>query len=72
MKFQMFYMKNVDMVQADDDIFLCLGDWSGGYDTEMLSDSEDEVESWVGCFIEGEEINLLIVFFFSALTCFDQ
>ena len=33
------------MVQADDDIFLCLGDWSGGYDTEMLSDWEEKVES---------------------------
>ena len=51
------------MVQADDDIFLSLGDWSGGYDTEMLSDSEDEVESWVGCFIEGEETDLLCNFF---------
>lgn len=54
-------VENLGMVQTDDDIFLCLGDWSGGYDTEMLSDSEDEVESWGGCFIEGEEIDLLIV-----------
>lgn len=63
MKFQVFYIKNVDfficrgrenpteaknlsMLQTHDDVFLCLGDWSGGYDTEILSDSDDELESW--------------------------
>ena len=40
-------VENLSMVQKDDDIFLCVGDWSGGYDTEIVSDSDDEVESWV-------------------------
>ena len=36
-------VENLRMVQTDDDIFLCVGDWTDGYDTEILSDSDDEV-----------------------------
>lgn len=41
-------VENLSLVQTDDDIFLCVGDWSGGYDTEIVSDSDDEMESWCG------------------------
>ena len=52
------------MVQKDDDIFLCVGDWSGGYDTEIVSDSDDEVESWGEWLIEGGRIVLVIAWIF--------
>jgi len=53
-------IENLSTLQTDDDIFLCVGDWSGGYDTEMVSDSDDDVESWGGWLIEGEKIVLAI------------
>ena len=53
-------VENLSMVQKDDDIFLCVGDWSGGYDTEIVSDSDDEVESWGEWLIEGGRIVLVI------------
>lgn len=56
------------MVQTDDNVFLCLGDWSGGYNTEILSDSDDEVENWGGWLIEDEETVLIIVGIFLAFT----
>ena len=50
-------VENLSMLQTDDDIFLSLGDWSGGYDTEIVSDSESD-ESWDGWLIKGKEIVL--------------
>lgn len=49
-------VRDLRIVQWDDDIFLSLGKWSGGYDTEVVStdDSEDEIESWQGWLLEGE------------------
>ena len=57
-------VENLSMVQKDDDIFLCVGDWSGGYDTEIVSDSDDEVESWGEWLIEGGRIVLVIALIF--------
>lgn len=49
---------NLSIVQWDDDIYLSLGDWDGGYDTELVStdDSEEEIHSWEGWLLEGEGI----------------
>ena len=50
-------VRDLRIVQWDADIFLSLGKWSGGYDTEVVStdDSEDEIESWQGWLLEGEK-----------------
>lgn len=53
-------VENLRMVQTDDDIFLCVGDWSDGYNTEILSNSEHEVESCGEWLIEGGRIVLVI------------
>lgn len=50
-------VENLSMLQTDDDIFLSLSYWSGGYDTEIVSDSESD-ESWDGWLIKGKEIVL--------------
>lgn len=50
-------IKDLALVEFDDNIFVTLSDWRGtGYDTELLSDeSEIENTDWEECLVEGEE-----------------
>lgn len=50
---------NLRNVEWDDEIYLSLGDWDGGYDTELVStddSDEDEIDSWLGWLLEGKRI----------------
>ena len=58
-------------MEFDDDVFPTLGDWpwSGGYDTEIISDeSDDESTDWEEWLIEGKETFIFNLRFCRILT----
>ena len=64
-------VQDVDLVEFDDDVFPTLGDWpwSGGYDTEIISDeSDDESTDWEEWLIEGKETFIFNLRFCRILT----